>query len=397
MQGKIPRTLAATIKNRLLNNPAVAILGPRQCGKTTLARQLTQKIGNSVYLDLEHPADLAKLEDPLAFFDLHNNELVCLDEIQRTPELFTTLRSIIDKRERNGQFLILGSASRDLIQQSSETLAGRIAYLNLTPFMLNEVKTAGSDNTRELWLRGGFPRSFLAGDINASFSWRQDFIRTFLERDLGVLGFRMPPARLGRFWKMCAHSHGSLLNAAKFAGSMGVSSHTVRSYIDILEQTFMLRVLLPDTANLKKRLVKSPKIYIRDSGILHALLAIRTHDDLLSHPIIGASFEGFAMENILALAADYESSFYRTSAGAEIDLILRKGQQTLAFEFKSSTVPKVSKGFWNALDDISPDAAYVVAPVETSYPIKGGVMVSPLAKVINIVFGNREINGIQPR
>ncbi|MEA3241636.1 MAG: ATP-binding protein [Pseudomonadota bacterium] len=397
MQGKIPRTLAATIKNRLLNNPAVAILGPRQCGKTTLARQITREIGNSVYLDLEHPADLAKLEDPLAFFDLHNNELVCLDEIQRTPELFTTLRSIIDKRERNGQFLILGSASRDLIQQSSETLAGRIAYLNLTPFMLNEVKTAGSDNTRELWLRGGFPRSFLAGDINASFSWRQDFIRTFLERDLGVLGFRIPPARLGHFWKMCAHSHGSLLNAAKFAGSMGVSSHTVRSYIDILEQTFMLRVLLPDTANLKKRLVKSPKIYIRDSGILHALLAIRTHDDLLSHPIIGASFEGFAMENILALAADYESSFYRTSAGAEIDLILRKGQQTLAFEFKSSTVPKVSKGFWNALDDISPDAAYVVAPVETSYPIKGGVIVSPLAKVINIVFGNREINGIQPR
>ncbi|NIA20345.1 MAG: AAA family ATPase [Xanthomonadaceae bacterium] len=358
------------------------MLGPRQCGKTTLARHIAGEIEKSVYLDLEHPADLAKLDDPLAFFHLHKNELVCLDEIQRVPELFATLRGVIDERGKNGQFLILGSASRDLIRQSSESLAGRIAYLNLTPFLLTEVETAQGDDARKLWLRGGFPRSFLAPDIDVSFDWRQNFIRTFLERDIGMLGFHLPPARLGRFWKMCAHSHGSLLNASKLAASMGVSSHTVRSYMDLLEQTFMLRVLLPDAPNLKKRLVKSPKIYIRDSGIFHALLDIRTHDDLFSHPLIGASYEGFAMENILAFAQNYEPSFYRTRAGAEIDLVLRKGRCTLAFELKSSTVPRVSKGFWNALDDISPDEAYVVAPVKETYPMKGGVIVSPLSGII---------------
>jgi hypothetical protein len=382
MQEIINRQLAGTVKRRLQNNPAVAILGPRQCGKTTLAGQIVKKIKQSVYLDLENPGDLAKLDDPLAFFSLHNDDFVCLDEIQRAPELFSILRSIIDERARNGQFLILGSAGRDLIRQSSESLAGRIAYLDLTPFLLSELETAQKDDTRRLWLRGGFPRSFLAVDLSVSFEWRQDFIRTFLERDIGMLGFRMPPARLGRLWKMCAHIHGSLLNASKLADSLGVSSHTVRSYIDLLEHTFMLRVLLPDAPNLKKRLVKSPKIYIRDSGILHTLLDIRTHDDLLSHPILGASFEGFAMENILAFASNYEPSFYRTSAGAEIDLILRKGRRTLAFELKSSTVPRVSKGFWNALDDVSPDEAYVVAPVKESYPIKGDVMVSPLQEII---------------
>lgn len=385
MQGIIDRHLTDTINKRLQNNPAVAILGPRQCGKTTLANQIVKKISKSVYLDLENPGDLAKLDDPLAFFSLHNEDLVCLDEIQRAPEIFSILRTIIDKRTRNGQFLILGSAGPDLIRQSSESLAGRIAYLDLTPFLISELGASQMDNSRRLWLRGGFPKSYLAEDLNSSFEWRQDFIRTFLERDIGMLGFRMPPIRLGRFWKMCAHIHGSLLNASKLSDSLGVSSHTVRSYIDLLEHTFMLRVLLPDAQNLKKRLVKSPKIYIRDSGILHTLLDIRTHDHLLSHPILGASFEGFAMENILVFANDYEPSFYRTSAGAEIDLVLRKGRRTLAFELKSSTVPRVSKGFWNSLDDISPDKAYVVAPVEESYPIKGGVMVCPLQEIITML------------
>ena len=383
MQGLIDRHLTETVKTRLQNNPAVAILGPRQCGKTTLAGQIVKNLEQSVYLDLENPGDLAKLDDPLAFFSLHNDDLVCLDEIQRVPEIFSILRSVIDSRERNGQFLILGSAGPDLIRQSSESLAGRIAYLELTPFLLSELEAAQKDDVRRLWLRGGFPRSYLAEDVDISFQWRQDFIRTFLERDIGMLGFRMPPARIGRFWKMCAHIHGSLLNASKLADSLGVSSHTARSYVDLLEQTFMLRVLLPDAPNLKKRLVKSPKIYIRDSGILHALLDIRTHDDLLSHPIIGTSFDGFAMENILAYAKNFEPSFYRTSAGAEIDLILRRGRRTLAFELKSSTVPRVSKGFWNALEDISPDEAYVVAPVEDSYPMKGDVMVSPLQEIID--------------
>ena len=382
MQGLIDRHLTDTIKSRLRNNPAVAILGPRQCGKTTLAGQIVKNIKKSVYLDLENPADQAKLDDPLAFFSLHNDDLICLDEIQRIPDLFTSLRSIIDKRGTTGQFLILGSASRDLIRQSSESLAGRIAYLELTPFLVPELETGQKDDIRQLWLRGGFPRSYLAQDIDISYQWRKDFFLTFLERDIGMLGFRMPPTRLGRFWKMCAHLHGSLLNASRLADSLGVSSHTVRSYMDLLEHTFMLRVLLPDTPNSKKRLVKSPKIYIRDSGILHTLLDIRTHDDLLSHPTLGASFEGFAMESILASARHYEPSFYRTSAGAELDLILRRGRRILAFEFKSSTVPRVSKGFWNALDDISPDEAYVIAPVKESYPIKGGVMVNPLQEIM---------------
>jgi len=382
MQGKINRCLTDTVRERLNNNPAVAILGPRQCGKTTLALEIVKSFSQSVYLDLENPTDLAKLDDPVAYFSLHNDDLICLDEIQRVPDLFTTLRSIIDQRGRNGQFLILGSASRDLIHQSSESLAGRISYLHLTPFLFPEVEPSPDTDIRHLWLKGGFPRSYLSKNLDVSIAWRQDFIRTFLERDIGMFGFRMPPARVGRLWKMCAHIHGSLLNTSKLGNSLGVSSHTVRSYIDLLEQTFMLRVLLPDSPNLKKRLVKSPKIYIRDSGILHTLLDIRSHDDLLSHPIIGASYEGFALENILAFTDDYEATFYRTSAGAEIDLILRKGRRTLAFEFKSSTVPRVLKGFWNALEDISPDEAYVIAPVKEPYPIKGGVMVYSLQEII---------------
>jgi predicted AAA+ superfamily ATPase len=288
----------------------------------------------------------------------------------------------MDLKTRNGQFLILGSASPDLIRQSSESLAGRISYLDLSPFLLSEINASSTDKTRDLWLRGGFPRSFLAPDLDLAFKWRGDFILTFLERDLGAMGFSLPPARLGRFWKMCAHLHGSLFNASKLADSLGVSSHTTRSYLDLLEQTFMTRVLLSDTPNLKKRLVKSPKVYIRDSGILHALLAIRTQDDLLSHPVLGVSFEGFAIENILACTPGWEASFYRTSAGAEIDLLLRQGRKTLAFEFKSSSTPKVARGFWSALDDICPDEAYVVAPVDESYPLKGGITASPLGEIL---------------
>ena len=382
MKGLFPRNLAVEINSRLQHNPVVAILGPRQCGKTTLAGQIIKRINKSVYLDLENPADLAKLNDPLAFFSLHEDDLICLDEIQRFPELFATLRSVVDERGRNGQFLILGSAGRDLIRQRSESLAGRIAYLDLTPLLLSEIEPEKPGGLRRLWLRGGFPRSYLSPDDNVSFQWRQDFMRTFLERDIGMLGFRMPPERLGRLWRMCAHIHGSLLNASKLADSLGVSSHTIRSYVDLLEHTFMIRVLLPDTPNLKKRLIKSPKIYIRDSGILHALLDIRTHDNLLAHPVVGSSFEGYAMENILASAKGYEASFYRTGAGAEIDLVLRKGGRVLAFELKSATVPRVTKGFWNALEDIAPDDAFVVAPVKGGYPLKHGVMVTSLHEII---------------
>lgn len=382
MHGYLHRDLHQIVTSRLSSNPAVAILGPRQCGKTTLAKHIAQGLDNAVYLDLEHPSDLAKLTDPVAFFGLHRHELICLDEIQRVPELFPTLRAIIDERNTNGQFLVLGSASLDLIRQSSESLAGRISYLELSPFVLPELPTPGTTEVRELWLRGGFPRSYLADDLKTSFQWRKDFIRTFLERDLGMLGFRLPPTRLGRFWRMCAHLHGALLNASKLADSLGVSSHTVRSYLDIFEGAFMVRVLRPGVSNLKKRLVKSPKVFIRDSGVLHALLSIREHDDLLGHPVLGASFEGFAMENILANAPDWEASFHRTAVGAELDLVLRRGQSTLAYELKASSTPRVSRGFWSAREDVAPDETFVVAPVDEAYPLRDGVMVTPLGAAI---------------
>ena len=252
MQGYVKRTLSEKIQQKLHNIPAVIILGPRQCGKTTLAKAFISGIARAVYLDLERPSDINKLRDPEAFFSLNADKLICLDEIQRVPELFAVLRGVIDANSRNGQFIILGSASPDLVKQSSETLAGRMSYLDLTPFLFMEVSQDDSPSVlRELWLRGGFPRSYLMPDDRESFEWRLDFIRTFLERDIPQLGFRIPARALERLWKMCAHTHGQLLNSSRFGESLGVSHHTVRSYIDLLEQTFVLRVLQPYEANLK--------------------------------------------------------------------------------------------------------------------------------------------------
>ena len=247
----------------------------------------------------------------------------------------------MDESGRNGQFIILGSASPDLIRQSSETLAGRVSYFELTPFLLNEVLEEHSLKTlRKLWLRGGFPRSYLAPNEKESFEWRLDFIRTFLERDIPQLGFRTPARTIERFWRMCAHLHGQLLNSSKLGESMGVSHHTIRSYVDMLEQSFVLRVLRPYESNLKKRLIKSPKIYIRDSGLLHALLGIESHDDLLGHPVYGASWEGWVIENVLSLLPDWNAAFYRTSSGSEIDLILEKGNRRIGVECKGFDLPE---------------------------------------------------------
>ena len=287
MQTYIERIVTTKIKKKLENMPGVVILGPRQCGKSTLAKAIISEIGCAVYLDLERPSDANKLRDPEAFFGINSDRLICLDEIQRVPELFHVLRSVIDENKRNGQFIILGSASPDLIRQSSETLAGRIAYFELTPFLLKEVCEEHHylKTLRKLWLRGGFPRSYLASKEKESFEWRLDFIRAFLERDIPQLGFKTPAKTIERFWRICAHLHGQLLNSSKLGESMGVSHHTVRSYVDMLEQSFVLRVLRPYESNLKKRMIKSPKIYIRDNGILHALLGIEDHNDLLGHPI----------------------------------------------------------------------------------------------------------------
>ncbi len=363
--------------------PAVALLGPRQCGKSTLAKQLLSQMGKSTYIDLEKPSDIRKLEDPEFFFSQFPDNLICLDEIQRKPDLFPVLRSIIDENRTNGKFLILGSASRDLIRQSSETLAGRICYIELTPFLINEVFVDKSDTLITCWNRGGFPDSYLARNDKSSVNWRQNFIRTFLERDIPQFGFNIPSQTLQRLWTMIAHLHGQFLNSSKIGEMIGVSHTTIRSYVDLLSQTFMIRLLLPYEANLKKRLVKSPKIYIRDSGILHSLLEVDDAESLFGHPIFGNSWEGYALENILVNIKDWSPFFYRTSSGVEIDLILKRGTKKIAVEFKASKSPSLSKGFFLALNDLGISDAYVIAPINESYKIKENVTILPLIDFIN--------------
>ena len=384
MHKLIKREITATVKTRLKNYPAVALLGARQVGKSTLAGMIIEQIPKAIHLDLERPADLNKLTDPEAFFSQFSDHMICLDEIQRLPDIFPVLRGVIDRNRRNGQFLILGSASRDLIKQSSESLAGRLSYIEITPF--SQLEASFTDQATH-WLQGGYPRSLLADSNEISIQWREDYIRTFLERDIPQLGFQIPANTLGRFWRMLAHSHGQVLNASKLAGSMGVSSHTIRKYIDLLEQTFVVRALPPFAENVKKRLVKSPKVYIRDSGILHALLNIETMEDLFAHPIYGASYEGYVIENIVTQFPRWQASFYRTSNGAEIDLILTKGMRKIALEIKSSTSPKVSTSFWNSIDTIKPDRTVVIAPVDGEYPLAEQVMVMPLHAFIELGIG----------
>lgn len=383
MHGIIVRNITDTLINRLKSNPCVALLGARQTGKSTLAEIILDHFPKAIYLDLERPADLNKLTDPEAFFEQFSENLICLDEIQRTPDIFPLLRSVVDRKKRNGQFLILGSASRDLIKQSSESLAGRISYLEITPFTRPEVP---SIDTNTHWLRGGYPRSIFPDDNETSFQWREDYIRTFLERDIPQLGFQIPAQTLGRFWRMLAHTHAQVLNASKLAASMGVSSHTIKRYIDLLHQTFLVRVLppfLPPFANnLKKRLIKSPKVYIRDSGLLHCLLGIETMEELFAHPVYGSSFEGYVIENIVSRLPRWEASFFRTSNGAEIDLLLTKGERKIALEIKSSTNPKISTGFRSSIETIAPEKAYVIAQVEYAYPVADDITVLSLDEFI---------------
>ncbi len=383
MQGYIKRIIGRKVINKMQSTPAVAILGPRQSGKSTLAKYLIKDIKDAIYLDIERPSDMNKLRDPEAFLSLHNDKLICLDEIQRIPELFPVLRSLIDENRRNGQFLLLGSASPDLLKQSSESLAGRISYMELTPFLHPEVMgNDESEDLRILWRRGGFPRSYLAVDDTESLEWRLDFIKTFLERDIPSLGFRIPSRSIERFWQMSAHVNGQLLNSSKLGESLSLSHHTIRSYIDIMEQTFIFRILPPYIVNLKKRLVKSPKIFIRDTGLLHALLGIESQDDLMGHPVYGSSWEGFVIENVLSLLPKWRPAFYRTSSGSEIDLILEKGRRRIAVECKASSSPAPTKGFWNAISDLGLKEVWVIAPVKDVYPIEKNIIVSPLGYFI---------------
>lgn len=381
MQIYIPRSLEEPIREHLRQFPCTAILGPRQCGKTSIAQVICRE-RESVYLDLERPADARRLQEPELFFDEHRDRLICLDEIQRVPDLFPVLRGWID-RNRSARFLVLGSASRDLIRQSSESLAGRIGYLELTPFRANEVRSRGISE-KTLWMRGGFPESLLASSDRASTRWRENFVQTFLERDLPGLGVQIPAPTLARFWSMCAHHHAQTLNNSALAQSLGVSQPTIRKYVDLLSQTFMLRVLPPFEANLKKRLVKAPKIYLRDSGTLHSLLGIDDFSELLGHPGYGASWEGFALEQVLEGLPRWKHGFYRTSDGTELDLVLERGEHRIGFEFKASVAPSVTRGFWNSLDALKIDEAYIVAPVDSGYSLKRPVRVLPLSELDDV-------------
>lgn len=372
MHGYVHRFIEGKLHRALARSPAVAILGPRQCGKSTTAKILLKNIP-SVYFDLQDRVDRNKLAEPELFFDHHRDKLICLDEIQLLPEFFSILRSEIDRDRRAGRFLILGSASRDLIKQSTESLAGRISYTDLTPFLLKEV--AGISAWSDLWLRGGFPDSVLADDDLDSFDWRLDFIRTFMERDIPNLGFNIPIPVIERLWLLLAHYHGQTVNYHKLAGAADISIPTLKKYLAILEQTYMVRLLPPAAANLKKRLVKSPKIYLRDSGILHALLNIETYDDLLGNPIVGASWEGFVIENIIAHYDRWKPSFLRTSNGAEIDLVMERAGRRHLFECKLSKAPKLSRGFHELVDSMQPESAWVIAPVDEPFEIKKGIFV----------------------
>ena len=388
MQTLIKRNAESTILNDLRTFPVVAILGPRQCGKSTLAKMLRKHIKNFLYLDLESPADLRKLDDPELFFDANKENTICLDEIQRKPDLFPVLKSFIDRYRKTSRVIILGSASGDLIRQSSESLAGRISFIELTPFVMTEVADLRNYALSFHWFRGGYPDSLLSPDDSTSNRWRENFIRTFIERDIPQLGVNIPALKLRRFLTMCAHNQGQLLNSSKLAGSLGVSYHTIRNYIDLLEQTFVVRTLKPYEPNIKKRIIKSPKVYIRDSGLLHSLLEIENFNELMGHPVFGASYEGFVLENILAELQNWRGLFYRTSSGNEIDLILTKGTKRVAVEIKASKAPNLSRGFWGALDDMRINDAWIIAPVEESYPIKQRVTVSGMDHFIRHMKGN---------
>ena len=378
MHGYISRNTEKNIHNALARSPAVAILGPRQCGKSTTAKTILDSY-EAVYLDLQNRADRNKLTEPELFFDRHRSKLICLDEIQLMPDFFSVLRSEIDHDRRPGRFLILGSASRDLIHQSTETLAGRIAYLDLTPFLLME--TAETIAWSDSWFRGGFPDSLLSTSDSNSFDWRLDFIRTFMERDIPALGFNIPIPVIERLWVLLAHYHGQTVNYQKLAGAADISIPTLKKYLTILEQTYMLRQLRPTESNLKKRLVKSPKIYLRDSGILHSLLDIEDYDSLLAHPVAGASWEGFAIENIITEYKRWKPSFLRTSNGAEIDLLLERGGKRHMFECKLSKAPKISRGFHELVALMQPDSAWVIAPVDEPYELRKGIVACPLEKL----------------
>jgi len=381
----IERRIKGKIEQALQDQAAVAIIGPRQVGKTTLSLEIAENT-DAIYLDLEDRADRDKLSEPKLFLERYADRLVILDEIHRVPGLFPDLRGMIDAGRRvgkgTGRFLILGSASIELLRQSGESLAGRIAYVDMGPLDILEVP-ASADALNTLWVRGGYPNHYLADNERQSFRLRRDFIRTYLERDVPMFGSRLPAETLERLWTMLAHSQGTLLNASRLATNLGVSAQTMTRYIDLLADLLLVRRLPPLHPNVGKRLVKSPKVYVRDSGIVHALLSIADYDALLSHPIVGESWEGFVIENLLSAAPDRtHASFYRTTVGAEIDLVLDLPDgERWAIEIKRSLSPSLERGAYHAIEDLEPTRTFIVYSGEDRYPKSEGIEVIGLREL----------------
>ncbi|PIQ33379.1 MAG: hypothetical protein COW63_05730 [Bacteroidetes bacterium CG18_big_fil_WC_8_21_14_2_50_41_14] len=374
----VQRKIETTILKALKNNPVVALIGPRQSGKSTLVKHLIDGNKNSIYLDLERPSDLQKLEDPEWFFTTQKGKLICLDEIQRKPELFPVIRSLSDEWNVNGSFLILGSASRELLQQSSESLAGRITYKKLMPFLWDEIKDF--DSLEKYFAHGGFPRSALAQDSETSYEWRNNFISTFLERDL--LQWRgVTPVTMQRLWKMLAHLNGQTADYSKLAKSLGVSAVTVKNYIDLLESTFMVDVIPPYFSNLGKRLVKAPKIYITDSGITSTLLELHNFEEMAGHPSFGSIWEQIVLSNMKELFPEASFYFYRTSNGAEVDFVMKIKELVFTIECKASVAPKLSKGHFYACQDIHPSHSFVAAPIKKGWAMKPKIDVVSLSEL----------------
>ena len=378
----IPRpTAEAAVRRALREFPVCALLGPRQCGKTTLARRIAGRMRRAQVLDLETAEGRSRLSEPeLALAPLEG--LVVIDEIQRMPSLFETLRPLSDRRPLPARFLVLGSASPDLVRGVSESLAGRVGFVDLGGFDLAET---GPTSIDRLWLRGGFPSSFLARNDEASLRWRRDFVRSFLERDVPQLGIRIPSETLRRFWQMLAHVHGGILNLSELGRSLGVTDHTVSRYLDILVGMYVVRRLPPWFENISKRQTKAPKVYIRDSGILHALLSIESREDLEGHPKLGASWEGFALEQVLSVAGDRSAHFWATHSGAELDLLLMQGKRRIGVEFKRSDAPTMTRSLGIALEDLRLDRAWIVYPGKTRYPVHERVEAIPLAEVADVL------------
>jgi predicted AAA+ superfamily ATPase len=378
----IDRLLTESIMEGLDNFPVVAITGPRQCGKSTLVKELIKPVRDVIYLDLERPSDIRKLDEPEWFFISQRGKIICLDEIQRKPELFPLIRSLADDWRSNGSFLILGSASPDLLRQSSESLAGRISYKRLTPFLWNEVSGTGSMD--QYFSRGGFPVSFQAQNDKVSIEWRENFITTFLERDM-LQWTGTSPAAMRRLWQMIAHLNGQTINYSAMANSLGVSHTTIRNYIDLLQSTYMLDIVQPHLANTGKRLIKSPKVYLNDSGIAAALLGLKDISQVAGHPVFGSLWEGIVLANLRGSLPGIEIRYYRTNHGSEIDFLIVLQDSLIAVECKAGLSPVISRGTYGAIEDLSPRHTYIVSPVEKGFPMKKGIDVVSLNELIEIV------------